>query len=366
VTQNILVVDDMPANLTLLAEILKQRGYRVRPVPSGELALEAARAEPPDLVLLDIDMPELNGFEVIAQLKADARLRDTPVIFLTAHTDVTNKVKAFSLGGVDYVTKPFQAEEIYARVATHLALRRQQRELQARYDQLAALEKMRDELVHMIVHDLRSPLAGVCVLLDLMIEDLAAVAPQAQSDVAACRATAQRMIEMITTILDVNQIEAAAMKLALAPCDLVATTRGVITEMRALATDRHVVLEPATPSVRVIADARLVGRVVQNLLANALRFTPRGGTVRIAVDARASGVRFAMCDEGKGVPEVARTRIFEKFGALDPEARGHSTGLGLPFCRMAIEAHGGAIGVDANDGRPGSTFWFTLPADREQ
>ncbi|MEO7735880.1 MAG: response regulator, partial [Kofleriaceae bacterium] len=277
-SHNILAVDDMPANLTLLCEILKQRGYRVRPAPSGELALEAARAEPPDLVLLDIDMPELNGFEVIAQLKADAGLRDIPVIFLTAHTDVANKVKAFALGGVDYVTKPFQAEEIHARVATHLALRRQQRELQERYDQLAALEKMRDELVHMIVHDLRSPLSGVCVLLDLMIEDLAAVAPQAQDDVAACRASAQRMIEMVTAILDVSKLEAAAMTLALAPCDLVAVTRDVISEMRALSTERRVVLEPGAP-VHVIADAGLLGRVVQNLLANALRFTPRGGTV---------------------------------------------------------------------------------------
>ena len=230
-TQSILAVDDTPANLTLLSGILKERGYRVRPVPSGELALEAARAEPPDLVLLDIDMPEMTGFEVIVQLKADARLCDIPVIFLTAHTDVANKVKAFSLGGVDYVTKPFHAEEIHARVATHLALRRQQRELQARYDQLATLERMRDDLVQMIVHDLRSPLSGVCVLLDIMIEDLAAVAPEAQRDIAACRASAQRMIGMVTTILDVSKLEAAAMTLALAPCDLVAITADVITEI---------------------------------------------------------------------------------------------------------------------------------------
>jgi two-component system sensor histidine kinase/response regulator len=330
-------------------------------VPSGELALEAARAEPPDLVLLDIDMPEMNGFDVIERLKADVRLRDIPVIFLTAHTDIADKVKAFALGGVDYVTKPFQADEIHARVATHLALRRQQHELQERFDRLVVLEKMRDELVHMIVHDLRSPLSSVCVMLDLLLENLAAVPEETQGDVAACRISAQRMIGMVTAILDVNKLEAAAMKLVLAPFDLVAVTEGVVFEMRGLSVERQIVVEPAAPSVQVVADAGLVGRVIQNLLANALRFTPSGGTVHIAIEALASSVRFAMRDEGRGVPEAARTRIFEKFGALDAEVRTYSTGLGLPFCRMALEAHGGAIGVEANAGQ-GSTFWFTLPS----
>ena len=126
---NVLIVDDTPANLTLLARMLGDRGYRVRPVPSGKLALKAAASDPPDLVLLDISMPEMDGFEVCRLMKEDARLHDVPVIFLSALTETEGKVKAFHRGGVDYITKPFQIEEVEARVETHLSLRRTQAEL---------------------------------------------------------------------------------------------------------------------------------------------------------------------------------------------------------------------------------------------
>ena len=127
---NILVVDDTPANLQVLAGMLKDRGYKVRPVPSGKLALLAARRDPPDLILLDINMPEMNGYEVCEQLKADEKLKGIPIIFISALTEPLDKVKAFAIGGVDYLTKPFQMEELHARAETHLKLRRLQVELE--------------------------------------------------------------------------------------------------------------------------------------------------------------------------------------------------------------------------------------------
>jgi len=127
---SILVVDDTPANLQILAGMLKDRGYKVRPVPSGKLALQAAQRDPPDLILLDINMPEMNGFEVCERLKNDDQLKGIPVIFISAHTEQIDKVKAFAIGGVDYLTKPFQMEELHARVETHLRLRRLQIELE--------------------------------------------------------------------------------------------------------------------------------------------------------------------------------------------------------------------------------------------
>src|SRR6476660_2832563 len=127
---SILVVDDTPANLQVLAGMLKDRGYKVRPVPGGKLALLAARRDPPDLILLDINMPEMNGYEVCAHLKAEDRLKGIPIIFISALTEPLDKVKAFAIGGVDYLTKPFQMEELHARVETHLKLRRLQVELE--------------------------------------------------------------------------------------------------------------------------------------------------------------------------------------------------------------------------------------------
>jgi Response regulator containing a CheY-like receiver domain and a GGDEF domain len=133
---NILVVDDTPANLRLLAGILNGQGYKVRPVPSGELALSAATGMPPDLILLDIMMPEMNGYEVCEKIKADERTRNIPVIFISAINDVLDKVKAFAVGGVDYITKPFQMEEVLVRVETHLAMCQLQKKLQQKNDEL--------------------------------------------------------------------------------------------------------------------------------------------------------------------------------------------------------------------------------------
>jgi serine phosphatase RsbU (regulator of sigma subunit) len=138
---SILAVDDTPANLQVLAGMLKERGYRVRPVPSGKLALQAARHDPPDLILLDINMPEMNGYQVCEQLKADETLKRIPVIFISALTDQLDKVKAFSTGGVDYLTKPFQMEELHARVETHLKLRQMQIDLETYTRQLEAAQK---------------------------------------------------------------------------------------------------------------------------------------------------------------------------------------------------------------------------------
>ena len=152
--QRILIVDDTPANVLLLVRMLTQRGYQTQSVLGGKRALEAAHADRPDLILLDITMPEMNGYEVCEQLKADPALKDIPVIFISALSETIDKVKAFRVGGVDYVTKPFQFEEVYARIQTHLQLHR--------------LEKLRDDLTHMVVHDLRNPLSVIFIFLDIL------------------------------------------------------------------------------------------------------------------------------------------------------------------------------------------------------
>ena len=146
-TANILVVDDVSANLQVLSGMLKDRGYKVRPVPSGELALLAARKDPPDLILLDINMPDMNGYEVCRHLKADETLKSIPVIFISALNENLDKVTAFAIGGVDYITKPFQMEELHARVETHLKIRRLQVELEASHARLErANERMSRDL----------------------------------------------------------------------------------------------------------------------------------------------------------------------------------------------------------------------------
>lgn len=158
---DILIVDDVPQNLSLLSAMLKREGYRVRPATSGKLAIEAALRAPPDLALLDIKMPGMDGFEVCARFKAAASLKDIPVIFISALRETSDKLAAFEAGGVDYVTKPFREREVQARVRAHLELRQQREQLRANLLRLQQLETLRDNLTHMIVHDLRAPLMAV-------------------------------------------------------------------------------------------------------------------------------------------------------------------------------------------------------------
>jgi signal transduction histidine kinase len=360
---SILMVDDNPANLQVLTSMLKQSGWRPRPVTSGQLGLQAARKEPPDLILLDVNMPEMNGYEVCKQLKADARLADIPVIFVSALGETMDKVRGFSVGGVDYITKPFQLDEVKARVTSHLELRRQRRELQASYEKLRESERMRDSLVHMIVHDLRSPLTAISAYLELFgqaaKEKLGA---ETQEDVANAFHATRSMIRMINGILDVSKMEAQMMKLDLRECDLVQVVGQSLDDLESLVGARRLAFErPAAPA-GVLADHEIVLRIVQNLLANALRFTPADGEVRVGVVAEAEHVRVFVADTGPGIPPDFRESIFDKFVQVDGSAlpRNRSTGLGLAFCKMAVEAHGGRIGVDSELGK-GSNFWFTLP-----
>jgi two-component system sensor histidine kinase/response regulator len=343
---NILVVDDTPANVLLLVKMLKERGYNPRPVPSGKLALEAARVEPPDLILLDIMMPEMNGYEVCQQLKADRLLKDIPVIFISALDGTIDKVKAFHVGGVDYVTKPFQFEEVYARIQTHLQLRR--------------LEKLRDELTHMVVHDLGNPLLVIFSFLDILeFNEKQNLSEGAQRFITLARLGAEELRDMITSILDVSKMGAGEMKLKRELCAPDTLIRTVLDSNQPLPGKRTVVLD-ALPSLTVTADVALLRRVLQNLLGNALSYTQPGGEVRITVTADVSEVRIAIIDNGPGIAPEHHNRIFEKFGQVGDQDNRIGTGLGLTFCKLAIEAHAGHIGVESEIGK-GSTFWFTLP-----
>lgn len=358
----ILVVDDTPANLSFLCGLLKERGYRARPVPSGVLALQAAAAERPDLILLDIGMPEMDGFEVCKRLKADPRLEKVPVIFLTARTATEDKVKAFALGGVDYVTKPFQFEEVDARVATHLKLVRQRRELQQSYDRLAELEKLRDSLVHMVVHDMRSPLAALIANLGFVKDDLAGkLDEQTAEDIQAALEGASRLNGMANDLLDVSRLEAGRMPIVARECDLARVIAAAVTNVKGMVTGIEVRVDVPAPLV-VPCDERVVGRVIENLVSNGLKHAPAGGLLQVGARPVGGGARVTVRDRGPGIPEGLRDKIFEKFGVLEArhEQQYHSVGLGLVFCKLAVEAHGGKIGVDSTEG-DGSTFWFELP-----
>lgn len=358
---SILVVDDTPANLQMLADMLKRRGYRARPVPSGRLALQAAKADPPDLILLDVNMPEMDGYEVCAELKKDQTLAAVPVIFISAYGETADKMRAFSAGGLDYITKPFHVEEVEARVAIHLQLRRQQRELESLLAKQRQLEDMRDSMVHMIVHDLRAPLTAVFNYLDLVREQEAGfIAPESMQNLDFAMKASRWMVQMVNVLLDASKIESGQMSLRRVECDVGDVVSDALDAIRSLADEKNVLYQ--SDHVRAAVDRDAIARVVQNLVTNAVKLTPPGGDVHVSLQSKDNGLRVEVSDHGPGIAAEHHPKIFEKFGQLDTNVRQSipSSGLGLYFCKLAVEAHGGRIGVDSEVGQ-GSTFWFELP-----
>jgi signal transduction histidine kinase len=368
---NLMVVDDTPANLDLLVAFFTTAGFKARALPNGHLALQAARINPPDLILLDVNMPGMNGYEVCTQLKADPALKDIPVIFISALNEPLDKVKAFGCGGVDYVAKPFHFEEVEARVATHLKLRRMQISLeserarvQASYERLHELEGLRDLLVHMIVHDLRSPLHVVSLALETIQEE--AHSEQVNECLEASMSAVQRLARLANTMLDLSKLEAGRMKLDCRSGDLLDMVRTVAGELGFPLREKQLQLQMAGVAALVLADEGLVGRVLANLLSNAIKHAPRGSMITVTVDVWEGHGRVQFADTGPGIPPEFHHLVFDKFGQVEMRRAGqpHTVGLGLTFCKLAVEAHGGRIGLESIPGA-GSKFWFSLPLAKE-
>jgi signal transduction histidine kinase len=357
--QSILVVDDTPANLKLLDGMLRECGYRVRPVTNGLGALRAVASEPPDLILLDISMPDMDGYEVCRRLKADPATAEIPILFISALTGADDKVRAFEAGGLDYVSKPFQLAEVAARVRTHLQLRAQQRQLQESLHRQRELEHMRDQLTHMIAHDMRSPLLALKLTIDLLRAGPSSDDPMLLD---GARIEVSLLVEMVSQMLDVSRMEAGALNLNPENVNLTALATGVLASLKPLARERSVTIE-APESVTAPVDRELIRRVVANLLGNAFKFASPRGRVSLRIEPGPDFIRIAVTDDGAGIAPEHHARIFEKFGQVEANRQKYGTGLGLTFAKMAVEAHGGEIGVISAVGQ-GSTFWFTLPLAR--
>jgi two-component system sensor histidine kinase/response regulator len=366
---DVLVVDDDPRNRRLLEGYLLSEGYEVRLAENGNEALGEAFRKAPDLVLLDVMMPGLNGFEVCGTLKSNPDTRLTQVMLVTALDGTPHRVEGLDGGADDYVSKPVRREEFMAKVRSLLRARSLLMELEdargilaERNAQLEELEALKETLIQTLVHDLKNPLAVIMGNLDLMartIDDSNA------RQIRRSRANAERMHRMILDLLDVAGLEEGRFALKPEPVDTAALTREAIEEAGVSAETRGVSLEMDTSQdgCTVHGDNSVLRRVVDNLLANALEHAPSGTTVRAGVAHRDEGIEISLADQGTGIPPEHRDRIFEKYARLELKNSGVSAnrGLGLTFCRLAVEAHGGTIWVEEAPGG-GALFRVLLPA----
>ncbi|MBD2464828.1 hybrid sensor histidine kinase/response regulator [Oscillatoria sp. FACHB-1407] len=401
---DILVVDDTPDNLRLLSIMLSENGYKVRKAINGERALQAVQAIAPDLILLDIRMPDMTGYEVCRHLK-ESEYRDIPVIFISALDDVFDKVMAFDVGGVDYINKPFQGQEVLARINTHLKIKKLQNQLQHQNTQLqqevcdriaaeAALKTLNQELemrvqdrtselqtaneqlrtleanlrqqlnvfLNAVSHDLRNPVMGTSMVLNNLSQ-------QSGEAIAIPRAILDRMIQsnarqldLIDSLIETHAVEVWGINLNCQSMRLHDLVQGAIADLQPLLEREQATLvnliPTALPLVKV--DPLQLSRVYQNLIANALKHNPPGLKIVLNAEPGTHWVRCTVHDNGVGVDPDQQHKLFDLYFQGSQKRKSVGLGLGLYLCQQIIQAHGGEIGIESQP-QQGATFWFTLP-----
>ena len=370
----ILVADDVAANVELLFDQLHVLGFRAIAAVDGPSALAACFERRPDLAILDVSMPagdlgvddRSTGFEVCRRIKRDPRTKSLPVIFVTALNDTTDRVKAIEAGGDDFLTKPHNRLVLGARVRSLLKLKAATDSLEDALRKLREVEKMRDDLMKMIVHDLKTPLTSVLATMEMLNDgDFGSLNPEQKKMLADAEGKAEDLLALIGDLLEVSRIEEATMTLDLQAIAPAALLNEIVHEWSI-----RFQQESATASIDVAddapvfeADKALLKRVLGNLVQNSLTHSARAVTLQLSARRDGDGILFTIADNGPGIPPEYHEVIFRKFERVKNQNVPHtrSSGLGLAFCKLVIDAHGGRIWVQSAGEGKGSAFHFSLP-----
>lgn len=365
--KDILIVDDMPLNLRVLNQILTNHGYKVRKALSGSMAFTACDATLPDLILLDILMPDMDGYEVCSRLKSQEKTRKIPVIFLSALDEAEDKVKAFHVGAADYISKPFQVEEVLARVAHQLTivglnqqLATQNAELQKLNAELLRSNAELEQFAYVASHDLQSPLQATIGYADMLLWKYEGILDEnGKRYINQIVQSGLRMKNLIQDLLAYSKLGNG--QLDLQPVDSVAVLQEALENLRPeIAASGAQIHYSELPKVR--GDHTQLTQLFQNLLSNAIKFRRPEVIPQINVSSR-PGDRgeslFAVSDNGIGIPEEKFDCIFEAFQRLHGYQDYPGTGLGMAICKKIVTRHGGRIWVNSQLGE-GTTFYFTL------
>jgi signal transduction histidine kinase len=378
-SNHILIVDDVQENIHLLGIMLQKRGFTVTACTSGADALDKVGIQLPDLILLDISMPEMDGFEVTRRLKSSAMTRDIPIIFLTAFTDKKRIVEGFELGGVDYITKPYNAPELFARLKTHLELKhtkdlllQRNQELQEANDQLHQLNMDKDELLGIVAHDLKSPLSAIRGIADALVNDGNLPDTIRQEFQQTILDTSDRMFSLIAELLNANAIERGGVTFTKRPVSVSETMRKIVHQYSKQAESKSLAFSLIIENAAIAyTDDFALHQICDNFVSNALKYSPAEKAILIRVSTQAHSangqaahqlVRVEVQDQGPGLSEEDQLKLFGKFMRLSarPTAGEHSTGLGLSIVKKLAEAMGAHIGCKSTLGN-GATFFLEVP-----
>lgn len=361
----VLIVDDNPTHLAVLSDYLHADGFDTLTAQDGEYAIRQAEEKQPDIILLDILMPGLSGFEICRRLKAQSVTQEIPVIFMTAMTDVNNKLHAFKAGGVDYITKPLQLPEVLVRINVHLTLKRQQQHIQKQNVQLKQLNHDKNRFFSIIAHDLRGSLNSLRDLTRITLENFELYSvPKLKEMIGMQFQTTDHLSKLLDNLLIWARVQQGMIEYQPQKIDLENVIAWNVQLTALQAKQKRI---PLTNIVEkktyvIYADFNMTDTIVRNLISNALKFTYSGGSIVITATADERHVILSVTDTGTGIPAEEIPKLFRidvkyKHPGTDHEP---GTGLGLILCKEFAENNHGKIWVESEEGK-GSTFYVSFP-----
>lgn len=364
---HILLVDDIIDNLHMLTDMLENLGHNVQIALNGASALEAVATNKPDLILLDIQMPGMNGYEVCERIKENKETADIPIIFLSALSDTADIIKGFDVGGVDYVNKPFKYKEVVARVQSQLAVSQQRREIEALREhdkqQFESLAKFKNKFMAGTAHDLKNPLAAMV----MYIQKLRHTPPENQQELEeiadVLKQTSDKMLGLISDILDLAQMQVGH-RMSRIELSLNQIIENALQTAATFAREKDIELRSDLPDdpLKYEVNSSYFERMLDNLISNAIKYTPEQGTVHVTLASDDESVILRVADNGLGIPAADIPHIFEAFYRVKSPAHKaiNGTGLGLSIVAAIVEEHDGTIELQSEEG-VGTTFIITLP-----
>lgn len=360
----VLIVDDVDENLFLLDRILTSRNYRTAMASGGKQALEFINEEPPDLILLDIMMPDMDGFEVCRLLKEDPQNRDIPVIFLTGKTASEDIIQGLELGAADYITKPFRHAELLLRVKTQVDLQLGRKELQRKNRDLRQMNASKDKLVSIISHDLKSPFQGLMGLTEILHREAYTISrDDIHEFTEKINESARYLVDLLGNLLDWYMLERTLKSYSPGRIILEELVRKTLSLFSATLTSKSInVHNRLTGSEVIWADSKMIETIIRNLVSNAVKFTPENGEIRITAEERDKEVILSITDTGIGMSEEIRQSLFQ----IDTTAtrpgthQEKGTGLGLIICKQLAEANNGTLRINSKPDE-GTTVSIIFP-----
>ncbi len=365
VLDEVLIVDDNPENLQVLGNILSEKDLSVSFATNGQEAIEAAEFEPPDMILLDISMPGMDGYEVCRKLKQSEKTRGIPVIFLTAKAGSEHVIKGFEAGAVDYVTKPFNSYELLSRVMTHLELKRSQDLIRHQNERLKEVNAAKNRFFSILAHDLKSPFSSLITVTDYYkTHEQLTDEKEIHKFLDHIYEVSMNTYHLLENLLDWSRSQAGILEVNALPFSLDSVIRknSYLISTRAREKDITIHFECAS-DIMAYADPDMISTVIRNLLGNAVKFTPRGGRITLTCRHDGSRIMVSVEDTGTGIGKKDIKKLFmvDHHVSKPGTENEKGSGLGLILCREFVEKNKGEIFVESIRGK-GSKFTFSIPA----